>query len=162
MLGQLGAEVVDLRKHIGHVHHMAHGETWIHLAHLRAIDHAIRGFSGVDLAAAAENIKTAGAPRRLRHQLAGQNFLLAPHHAIFQRGVKHMVGMQARVHHFNIVHHANKHVGLQALEKIKVARGEQAVAPAECCVRVHDHVWMLIRRRNLADDVLECRAAQAG
>ena len=162
VLGQLGAEVVDLRHHFRHVHHVAHGEAGIDLLHVRARHQAECRLHGVLLAATAQDVEVLAAAERLRHELRGQDLLLAPDHAVLERGVDLMLLVEAVVHHLDVVHQADEHLGLEHLQLVEVERAEEAVPPPERGVRVDDDVRVLGDGAGGADHVLQHRAAQAG
>ena len=115
VLRECVAEVIDFRKHIRHVHDMAHREAWIHLLHLRPSNQPQRSFHGVALAAAAQDVEILSASKRLRHQFRSQDFFFTPHHAILQCGINVMLLVKSVVDHFNVVHQADEHIWLQHL-----------------------------------------------
>ena len=161
MLRQFGAKMIDLLKHLRHVHHVAHGKAWIDLLQLGHRHQATTRFDGFYVPASTENIKTIGDPHRLSQQFRGENLLLPPDHAILQLRVDLMLGMQTMMHHLDVVHETDEHVGSELSHEIEVKRAEQAVTPAKCRVGVDNDVGVVLHRQCLGDDVFEDRSTQA-
>ena len=160
VLRELGAEVIDLREDVGHIHDVAHRETRINLAHLRPRDEPRRGLHRVLQSPAREDEEVVLAAHRLREEFGRENLFFAPNHAVLQRRVDVMLRVQSLVHHLDVVDEANEHVRLKLRDLIEVERGEEPVAPAECRVGVDDDVAVLARRQGCGDDVFKRRASQ--
>ncbi len=160
VLGEFRAEVIDLGEHIGHIDDMAHGEGGVDLAHVAARDEAERGFVGVLLPAAAEDVERVVAAERLGEQFGGEDFFFAPDHAVFEGGVDIVLCVQAVVDDFDVVDEADEHVGFELVHLVEVERAEEAVPPAEGAVGIDDDVGMGVGRCGGGDDVLERGAAE--
>jgi hypothetical protein len=56
------------------------------------------------------------------HQLGGEDLLLAPDHAVLERGVDVVLVVQAMVHHLDVVDEADADVEVELLDLVEVER----------------------------------------
>ena len=157
--GQLRTKVVDLRQDIWHIHHVTHWKGWIDLAHIWSCDQTQASFNRVLMSPATENVKIICASNRLRHDFSGENFFLAPDHAIFQRRIDDMFLMQSVMHSLDIINEANEAIRFQLLQLIKIECAEEPMSPSECGVRIDNDIGMFILWMCRRDDILECSSA---
>ena len=155
MAGELSAEMVDFRQNIRQVHHMAHGETRVDLAHRRPSDQPRRRLHRVLQTPARQDVEIVLAAHRLGEKLGGEDLLLAPDHAVLQCRVDLVLGVEALVHHLDIVHQADEHVGLELGDLVEVDRREQPMAPAKGGVGVDDDIPVVLRWLGRRDDILK-------
>lgn len=98
-----------------------------------------------------------GTTQGLSHQFSRHDLLFSPDHQVFESRVDPVVTVQAMMNDFDVVHQTNEHIGSELVELVKVKGAEQAVAPPEGGMRIHDDVRFAAC---VGDDVLEHSAAK--
>jgi hypothetical protein len=157
VVGQRGAEGVDLLERVGQVHHVAHGERRVDLLLVLLEHQPVDRRRRRDVAPAADHEEVAVTLDDVGEDLGGEDLLLAPDHDVLERVVDVMVAVETLVDRLGIVEQRQVQIGIELLDLVVVERGEQPVPPAERRVRVDDDVLVLVRG---AEDLLEHRAAE--
>ena len=153
---ELATEFVDLRPHIGQVHHVAHREAQVGLLHVRAKQQPNHGFSEIVVAAHAD-IEAAMPTDNAAEQFGRESLLFPPHHNVLQRHVIVAIAKQPAVNAINAIEKDNIDIRVELDHLIVVERKKEPMAPAERRVGVDEDVRIAFRLR---EDVLEDTASQ--